>query len=144
MKSTNWTALLFAGLLCLAMTACGSDDGDGTAPARIDSAPYDSAAECTGYDDFIGLWEGTDDAAGDTLEVTPTDGGMYFLIYSGEEVTVSGTAQEIPEYGCLYFFNQHDGNAYRTDGGTDGLTIGSFGTYVWKEALPDDYIEFDD
>ena len=59
--------------------------------------------------------------------------------------TISGTAQEISEYGCLYFFNQNDGNAYRTEGGTDGLTIESFGTYVWTEALPDDeYIEFDD
>ena len=143
MKLTKITTLLLAGLLCLAMTACGNDNG--TAPAKIDSAPYDSAAECTGYDDFIGLWEGTDGAAGDTLEVTPTDGGMYFLIYNGEEVAVSGTAQEISEYGCLYFFNQNDGNAYRTEGGTDGLTIGSFGTYVWTEALPDDeYIEFDD
>ena len=101
----NWKKLLtlvLAMVLCLSISACGGDSGDGgetaDAPAVLEDYAYDSAADASGYDAYIGNWVGTGDAENDTLEVTTTDGGMYFTIYYINDIKASGAAQNVPEY----------------------------------------------
>ena len=101
----NWkklSTLVLAMVLCLSISACGGDSGDGgetaDAPAVLEDYAYDSAADASGYDTYIGNWVGTGDAENDTLEVTTTDGGMYFTIYYINDIKASGAAQNVPEY----------------------------------------------
>ena len=82
----NWKKLLtlvLAMVLCLSISACGGDSGDGgetaDAPAVLEDYAYDSAADASGYDAYIGNWVGTGDAENDTLEVTTTDGGSFAI-----------------------------------------------------------------
>lgn len=96
----NWkklSTLVLAMVLCLSISACGGDSGDGgetaDAPAVLEDYAYDSAADASGYDTYIGNWVGTGDAENDTLEVTTTDGGMYFTIYYINDIKASGAAR---------------------------------------------------
>lgn len=133
-------ALVLALAMCLGLTACGggnsdSDNNDNTdpiqtAPPVIEGAVYDSAAGASAYGEYYGVWEGASGAKCDTLEVSAADGGMYFTFYKAGEITASGSAQVIEEYGKLYFFNEHDGCAYLAQGSTTELAIESLGTYV--------------
>ena len=124
--------------MCLALTACGdsgsqNDEEDYRVPGMIEAAVYDAAADASECSDFFGVWAGVGDAAGDTLEITPTDGGMYFTICRGEELIASGRAQNVPDYGCIYFFNESDGNAYQFAADYDGnMELYSFGAFAME------------
>lgn len=141
--SRRMAALALALVMCLTLAACGgkknqddlNDDGDNNgvvlqAPPVLEGAAYDSAADASGFDAYYGVWKGADDARCDTLEVSATEGGMYFTFYKDGQVTASGGAQVIPEYDSLYFFNEHDGSAYLTQGSASEMTVESLGTYT--------------
>lgn len=134
-KSRNYLALALALIMCLCLVACGgggdTDDDSVTAPTMLESEPYDSAATYSYiYDDYLGTWAGSDDAAATELLVESTDSGLYFTFSNGEELVTAGYAQTIPRYDCIYFFNENDGNAYQVTGRMDGMTIETLGTYV--------------
>lgn len=138
-------------VVCLILVACGDggssndDSEEYRAPGVIEGAAYDSAADASGYEEYFGIWEGVGDAEGDTLEITPADGGMYFTLYSGEELIASGNAQDVPEYAYIYFFNQHDGNAYQFAVNYDGdMELYSFGAFVMKTPAPSTLGGFED
>ena len=127
MKSLNkYLVLIMALLMCLAITACGNDDSsddDYRAPAVIEDAAYDSAAAYDGsYNEY--------------LEVEAIDSGLYFTLYNGYDIVAAGNAQNVPEYAYIYFFNENDGKAYQVSGGTDGMAIESFGTFVMDTPAP--------
>lgn len=141
--SRRMAALALALVMCLTLAACGgkknqddlNDDGDNNgvvlqAPPVLEGAAYDSAADASGFDAYYGVWKGADDARCDTLEVSATEGGMYFTFYKDGQVTASGGAQVIPEYDSLYFFNEHDGSAYLTQGSASEMTVEFLGTYT--------------
>ena len=124
MKSLNkYLALIMALLMCLAITACGNDDSsddDYRAPAVIEDAAYDSAAAYdSSYNEYLGLWAASD-----------------FTLYNGYDIVAAGNAQNVTEYAYIYFFNENDGKAYQVSGGTDGMTIESFGTFVMDTPAP--------
>lgn len=134
MKSLNkYLVLIMALLMCLAITACGNDDSsddDYRAPAVIEDAAYDSAAAYdSSYNEYLGLWAASDSDVCDALEVEAIDSGLYFTLYNGYDIVAAGNAQNVTEYAYIYFFNENDGKAYQVSGGTDGMTIESFGTF---------------
>ena len=102
--SRRMAALALALVMCLTLAACGgkknqddlNDDGDNNgvvlqAPPVLEGAAYDSAADASGFDAYYGVWKGADDARCDTLEVSATEGGMYFTYLtqgSASEMTV--------------------------------------------------------
>lgn len=57
---------------------------------------------------------------------------MRFALYdAGDEVTASGFIQSVPDYGCDYFYNEHDGVAYRSQIDEAGaLDVASLGTFA--------------
>ena len=137
----HYLPLVLALVMCLSLAACG----DRGAPGIIEDAPYDSAADPFGYDEYFGTWEGTGSAAGDTLEISAASGGMYFTLYSGDELAASGCAQNVPDYACIYFFNQHDGKAYQfASNGSGEMDLNTFGTFVMKMPAPRTSGEFED
>ena len=67
------------------------------------------------------------------VEITVHKNGdeVRFALYDAdEEVTASGFIQFVPDYGCDYFYNEHDGVAYRSwldEAGTlDVVSLGTF------------------
>ena len=64
------------------------------------------------------------------------DSGLYFTLYNGYDIVAAGNAQNVTEYAYIYFFNENDGKAYQVSGGTDGMTIESFGTFVMDTPAP--------
>ncbi len=62
---------------------------------------------------YGGAWRGED---GSTLIVAHNESGdeVRFALYDAdEEITASGFIQHVPEYDDDYFYNEHDGVAYR-------------------------------
>ena len=120
MKSMKkYVSLLLALVLCLMLTACGGGDdgGDGNndepdTPDTIEDLVKDSALMADLYV-YGGAWAGED---GSTMLVATSEGGdeVRFALYdAGEELTASGCIQSVPEYDYDYFYNEHDGVAYR-------------------------------
>lgn len=118
----NWkkyVSLVMALVLCLMLTACGGGDdgGDGNndvpdTPDTIEDLVKDSALMADLYV-YGGAWAGED---GSTMLVATSEGGdeVRFALYdAGEELTASGFIQSVPEYDYDYFYNEHDGVAYR-------------------------------
>ena len=80
--------------------------------------------------DYGGTWAGDD---GSTMLVEAGGDGdeVRFALYdAGDEVTASGFIQFVPDYGCDYFYNEHDGVAYRSRldeaGALDVVSLGTF------------------
>lgn len=133
-KKFRLPALLLA--LCLGLAACGSggDAGDASdahdAPDSFEGMVKDSERMAS-LSDYGGAWTGGD---GSTLLVEASDDGdeVRFALYdAGEEVTASGFIQSVPDYGCDYFYNEHDGMAYRSrldEAGT--LYVAELGTFT--------------
>lgn len=134
----KYLCLVSAVFAALCLASCGKNNTDGKAggeiPKIIENAVYDSAADAAAYSDYFGIWEGASDAKGESLEVSSADGGMYLIIEKGNDLIASGCAQTVSEYGCIYFFNEQDGNAYRISGGTDEILIEGFGAFTLKES----------
>ena len=125
-------ALLLA--LCLSLAACGSggetDTDTDAAPDSFEGMVKDSD-RMVSLSDYGGTWAGDD---GSTMLVEAGGDGdeVRFALYdAGDEVTASGFIQFVPDYGCDYFYNEHDGVAYRSrldEAGT--LDVVSLGTFV--------------
>ena len=124
MKHLNkYLSLALALVLCLSIAACGSnggdyddnDDGDDNfydVPDSFEGLVKDSEQMANLYI-YGGAWTGED---GGTLIVANNDEGdeVRFALYdSSEEVSASGFIQFVPEYDYDYFYNEHDGVAYR-------------------------------
>lgn len=115
----KYVSLVMALVLCLMLTACGGGDdgGDGNndvpdTPDTIEDLVKDSALMADLYV-YGGAWAGED---GSTMLVATSEGGdeVRFALYdAGEELTASGFIQSVPEYDYDYFYNEHDGVAYR-------------------------------
>lgn len=118
-KWKKYVSLVMALVLCLMLTACGGGDdgGDGNndvpdTPDTIEDLVKDSALMADLYV-YGGAWAGED---GSTMLVATSEGGdeVRFALYdAGEELTASGFIQSVPEYDYDYFYNEHDGVAYR-------------------------------
>ena len=80
---------------------------------------------------YGGAWTGED--GGSLLVATNNDGDeVRFALYdAGEELTASGFIQFVPEYDYDYFYNEHDGVAYRSWSDEVGaLHVASLGTFT--------------
>lgn len=104
-------------VLCLSLAACG---GGGDADTDTDAAPdsfegmVKDGERMASLSDYGGTWAGDD---GSTMLVEAGGDGdeVRFALYdTGDEVTASGFIQSVPDYGCDYFYNEHDGVAYRS------------------------------
>ena len=124
-------ALLLA--LCLSLAACvsgGDTDTDtDAAPDSFEGMVKDSD-RMVSLSDYGGMWAGDD---GSTMLVEAGGDGdeVRFALYdAGDEVTASGFIQFVPDYGCDYFYNEHDGVAYRSRldeaGALDVVSLGTF------------------
>ena len=137
----KYLALALALLLCTSLAACGSsggdyDDNDGSdgnfydAPDSFEGLVKDSGQMANLYI-FGGAWRGE---GGETLISATSDAGdeVRFALYdTDEELTASGFIQFVPEYDYDYFYNEHDGVAYRSwfdEVGT--LYVDSLGTFT--------------
>lgn len=112
-----YLTLLLALVLCLSMTACGSDGADEDnlydVPDSFEGLVKDSEQMANLYV-YGGAWRGED---GSTMIVATSESGdeVRFALYNAdEEVTASGFIQFVPEYDYDYFYNEHDGVAYRS------------------------------
>lgn len=124
-------ALLLA--LCLSLAACGSggdtDTDTDAAPDSFEGMVKDGDRMAS-LSDYGGTWAGDD---GSTMLVEAGGDGdeVRFALYdAGDEVTASGFIQFVPDYGCDYFYNEHDGAAYRSRldeaGALDVVSLGTF------------------
>ena len=125
MKHLNkYLSLALALLLCLSLAACGSsggdyDDNDGSdgnfydVPDSFEGLVKDSEQMSNLYL-YGGAWKGED--GGTLISDTNDDGDeVRFALYdAGEELTASGFIQFVPDYDYDYFYNEHDGVAYRS------------------------------
>ena len=132
----KFLSLALALVLCLSLAACGSEDGRDdndnnfyNAPNSLEGLVKDSEQMSNLYV-FGGAWRGED---GETLISATSDAGdeVRFALYNAdEEVTASGFIQFVPDYGCDYFYNEHDGVAYRSRldeaGALDVVSLGMF------------------
>ena len=112
-----YLTLLLALVLCLSMAACGSDGADEDnlydVPDSFEGLVKDSEQMANLYL-YGGAWKGED---GGTLIIANNDEGdeVRFALYdASEELTVSGFIQFVPDYDYDYFYNEHDGVAYRS------------------------------
>ena len=132
-------ALMLALALCLCLTACGSSNDGGSGdnddnfynvPDSFEGLVKDSEQMANLYV-YGGAWTGED---GGTLLVATNDDGdeVRFALYdAGEELTASGFIQFVPEYDYDYFYNEHDGVAYRSWSDEAGaLHVASLGTFT--------------
>ena len=145
MKNKKILTVALAGMLCLGMASCGnsSDEEDWRVPLVIEDAVYDESASQS-YQDELGIWVGVGDTAYDTLTICEADGGMYFEFYQGDDLAACGYAQNLPDYGYVYFFNDEDGKAYQTWPENDGMSIASFGTFTLESPAPNTEGGFED
>lgn len=116
-RMKKYLTLLLALVLCLSMTACGSDGADEDnlydVPDSFEGLVKDSEQMANLYV-YGGAWRGED---GSTMIVATSESGdeVRFALYDAdEEVTASGFIQFVPEYDYDYFYNEHDGVAYRS------------------------------
>lgn len=129
-----YLTLLLALVLCLSMTACGSDGADEDnlydVPDSFEGLVKDSEQMANLYV-YGGAWRGED---GSTMIVATSESGdeVRFALYNAdEEVTASGFIQFVPEYDYDYFYNEHDGVAYRSWFDEVGaLHVAEFGTFT--------------
>ena len=124
MKQLNkYLSLALALVLCLSLAACGEsnedygDDGSDynlyDVPDSFEGLVKDSEQMANLYI-YGGAWTGED---GGPLIVANNDEGdeVRFALYdTDEELTASGFIQFVPEYDYDYFYNEHDGVAYRS------------------------------
>ena len=124
MKRVNkYLSLALALVLCLSLAACGEsnedygDDGSDYnlygVPDSFEGLVKDSEQMANLYI-YGGAWTGED---GGTLIVANNDEGdeVRFALYDiDEELTASGFIQFVPDYDYDYFYNEHDGVAYRS------------------------------
>ena len=119
--------------LCLSLAACGSggdtDTDTDAAPDSFEGMVKDSE-RMVSLSDYGGTWAGDD---GSTMLVEAGGDGdeVRFALYdAGDEVPASGFIQFVPDYGCDYFSNEHDGVAYRSRldeaGALDVVSLGTF------------------
>ena len=116
----KFLSLALALMLCLSLAACGGEDGHDdndnnfyNAPNSLEGLVKDSEQMSNLYV-FGGAWRGED---GETLISATSDAGdeVRFALYDAdEEMTASGFIQFVPEYDYDYFYNEHDGMAYRS------------------------------
>ncbi len=138
-------ALVLALLMCLSLAACGNDntggdDGDdvsGSAPDSFEGMVKDDEPVAD-YGMYCGLWVCGD---GREMEVEKDEETREtrFVLYSvdGEEIDASGYIQLSTEYSADYFYNEHDGVAYRSRFDEDGtLNVYSFGTFTKNDDTP--------
>ena len=124
MKHLNkYLSLALALVLCLSLAACGEsnedygDDGSDYnlygVPDSFEGLVKDSEQMSNLYL-YGGAWKGED--GGTLISDTNDDGDeVRFALYNAdEEVTASGFIQFVPEYDYDYFYNEHDGVAYRS------------------------------
>ena len=124
MKHLNkYLSLALALVLCLSLAACGEsnedygDDGSDYnlygVPDSFEGLVKDSEQMANLYL-YGGAWTGED---GGTLISATSEAGdeVRFALYDAdEEVTASGFIQFVPDYDYDYFYNEHDGVAYRS------------------------------
>ena len=124
MKHLNkYLSLALALVLCLSLAACGEsnedygDDGSDYnlygVPDSFEGLVKDSEQMSNLYL-YGGAWKGED--GGTLISDTNDDGDeVRFALYdAGEELTASGFIQFVPDYDYDYFYNEHDGVAYRS------------------------------
>ncbi len=136
----KYLSLVLALLVCLSLAACGEsnedygDDGSDynlyDVPDSFEGLVKDSEQMANLYI-YGGAWTGED---GSTLVVANNDEGdeVRFALYDAdEEVTASGFIQFVPDYDYDYFYNEHDGVAYRSWSDEVGaLHVASLGTFT--------------
>ena len=135
----HFLSLMLALALCLCLAACGGGSDGGTPD---DDAPADDAPDSledlvkdsllmADLDAYGGVWTGED---GSTMTVEPAEAGdeVRFALYDAAgDVTASGFIQSVPDYGCDYFYNEHDGMAYRSwSEEYGGLHVASLGAFA--------------
>lgn len=136
----TYLSLTLTLALCMSLAACGEsnedygDDGSDYnfygVPDSFEGLVKDSEQMSNLYV-FGGAWRGE---GGETLISATSDAGdeVRFALYDAdEEVTASGFIQFVPEYDYDYFYNEHDGVAYRSwfdEVGT--LYVDSLGTFT--------------
>lgn len=119
----TYLSLALTLALCMSLAACGEsnedygDDGSDYnfygVPDSFEGLVKDSEQMSNLYV-FGGAWRGE---GGKTLISATSDAGdeVRFALYDAdEEVTASGFIQFVPEYDYDYFYNEHDGVAYRS------------------------------
>ena len=119
----TYLSLALTLALCLSLAACGEssedygDDGSDYnlygVPDSFEGLVKDSEQMSNLYL-YGGAWKGED--GGTLISATNDDGDeVRFALYdSDEEVTASGFIQFVPDYDYDYFYNEHDGVAYRS------------------------------
>ena len=138
----RFLSLALALVLCLGLAACGEsnshedygdDDSDYNlygVPDSIEGLVKDSEQMANLYL-YGGAWTGEDNG---TLISATSDNGdeVRFALYDAdEELTASGFIQFVPEYDYDYFYNEHDGIAYRSWFDEDGaLYVADLGTFT--------------
>ena len=141
MKHLNkYLSLALALVLCLSLAACGEsnedygDDGSDYnlygVPDSFEGLVKDSEQMSNLYL-YGGAWKGAD--GGTLISATNDDGDeVRFALYDAdEEVTASGFIQFVPDYDYDYFYNEHDGVAYRSWFDEDGaLHVAELGTFT--------------
>lgn len=131
----KYLILALALVMSLSLMACGGsdsidsgDDSISVPPDSFEGMVQDSELQ-SDYATYWGVWVGED---GSELSVAKSDDEVRFELWSGNDLTASGYIQYDQSYGADYFYNEHDGMAYRSVMDADGtLQIDTLGTFSY-------------
>ena len=136
----KYLALALALALCLGLAACGEsneDYGDDGSDHNLYDVPdsfeglVKDSEQMSDLFVYGGAWTDED---GGTLIVANNEAGdeVRFALYDvDEDLTASGFIQFVPEYDYDYFYNEHDGVAYRSWSDEVGaLHVADLGTFT--------------
>ena len=139
----KYMGLLLALVMCLSLTACGSNAPETLENIVLDDSIDDSLEDT--YDEYLGYWY-IEDNDNSYICVSENNGTYFDEPYdAASEVISDGRLQYVKEYRCMYAYCELDGIAYKCQiGKDDTLYISSFGTFgrdssVYMEVIGQDW-----
>ena len=107
----KYMGLLLALVMCLSLTACGSNAPETLENIVLDDSIDDSLEDT--YDEYLGYWY-IEDNDNSYICVSENNGTYFYELYdAASEVISGGRLQYVKEYSCMYVYSEQEGIAHK-------------------------------